>query len=481
MKNPSKKRSPRKPRGASTGKEYVIIAYLFVGIFLSLIGYMIYFNISLRDEINNSPYNRRQEANQKKIIRGDILSADGEILATTETDSEGNEVRKYPFDRVFAHVVGYSGGGRSGLELEENYRLMESHSDPVEQVKNELQNTKNKGDTLKTTLNAKLQKTAYDALGKHNGAIIVMEPSTGKILVNVSKPDFNPNTLSEDWDEIMADENNSSLVNRGFTGLYPPGSTFKIVTALAYLNQKHTLDDFSYNCSGEIKTGNFTLHCSNGKAHGEEDFAEAFAKSCNSAFASMTLDLDADQFNRTTERLLFNQELDLPLPAKKSRFSLDGSTADALAMQTGIGQGNTLVTPMYMAMLTSAIANDGRLMKPYLVDSVISADKMVVKTTKPTLYRQVLTNAEAEQMTELMKGVVENGTAKALKKLDVEIAGKTGSAEHGDLSEPPHSWFVGFSNPENPELVVSIVVESAGSGSEVAVPIAKKLFEAYYN
>lgn len=459
----------------------MIIAYLFVGIFLSLIGYMIYFNVALSKSINNSPYNKRQEANQKKIIRGDILSADGKVLATTKTDSEGNEVRSYPFDRVFAHVVGYTGNGRSGLELEENYSLMESHSNPVEQVKNEFQNTKNQGDVLKTTLNAKLQKTAYDALGKHNGAIIVMEPSTGKILVNVSKPDFNPNTLRIDWDELIADETNSSLVNRGFTGLYPPGSTFKIVTALAYLEQKHTLNDFSYTCTGEIKAGNFTLHCSGGKAHGEEDFAKAFAKSCNSAFAQMTLNLDRDRFRKTAERLLFNQELDLPLPYKKSRFSMDSSTANALAMQTGIGQGNTLVTPMYMAMLVSAVANDGKLMKPYLVDSVVSTDGNIVKTNKPEIYQQLLSHSEAEQLTDLMRGVVKNGTAKSLKDLKVSVAGKTGSAEYGDRTQPAHSWFVGFSNPDHPELAVSIIVEGAGTGSEVAVPIAKKLFEAYYN
>lgn len=456
------------------------MAYLFVGIFLSLIGYMVYFNFKLKDDVINSPYNSRQNAYEERIVRGEIRSNDGTVLAQTQTDAEGNETRVYPMGNVFAHVVGYMASGKSGLESSENYTLLTSHANPVEKVTNEFKEVKNQGDNVITTLDANLQQVAYDAL-QTNGAVVVMEPDTGKILACVSKPDFDPNTLAEQWDEIVNDSENSSLLNRAFQGLYPPGSTFKIVTSLAYLRQFGTLDGFSFDCEGELTAGGYTIHCYNSNVHGHEDFADAFANSCNTAFSQIGLSLNGDQFAQTAEDLLFNKELPLELPYSKSSFSLNDSTADALTMQTAIGQGDTLATPIHMAMIASAVANDGVLMTPYLVDRVESYTGTVVRETKQQEYDTLMTASEAETLTQLMRGVVENGTAKPLQEVTVPVAGKTGSAEHGDLSEPAHSWFVGFSNVDNPDIVVCVIAEKAGSGSEAAVPIAKKIFNAYYN
>ena len=154
------------------------MAYLFVGIFLSLIGYMVYFNVKLKDDVINSPYNSRQNAYEERIVRGEILANDGTVLARTDTDEEGNETRVYPMGEVFAHVVGYMASGKSGLESSENYTLLTSHANPVEKVTNEFREEKNKGDNLVTTLDANLQQVAYDAL-RTNGAVVVMEPDTG--------------------------------------------------------------------------------------------------------------------------------------------------------------------------------------------------------------------------------------------------------------------------------------------------------------
>ena len=190
---PSKKKSRNKQKKASTGKEYTIIAYCFVGIFLALIGYLVYFNVELRDEYANSPYNsKRQGTYQERVTKGKILASDGTILASTETDADGNEFRMYPYENVFAHVVGYSDKGTSGLEQVMNSQLLTSHANVAEQVQKEFQNEKNVGDNVSTTLDTKLQQTAYDALGDRKGAVVVMEPDTGKILAMVSKPDFNP-------------------------------------------------------------------------------------------------------------------------------------------------------------------------------------------------------------------------------------------------------------------------------------------------
>mgnify|MGYP000345566147 CR=1 FL=1 len=438
-----------------------------MGIFLALIGYLVYFNVELRDEYANSPYNsKRQGTYQERVTKGKILASDGDILASTETDANGNEFRMYPYENVFAHVVGYSDKGTSGLEQVMNSQLLTSHANVAEQVQKEFQNQKNVGDNVCTTLNTKLQQTAYDALGDRKGAVVVMEPDTGKILAMVSKPDFNPNTISDDWDQINADANSSILVNRATQGQYPPGSTFKIITALAYWRQNNTFDNFSFDCVGEVENGGYTIHCYHNSVHGHEDFASAFAHSCNSAFAQIGVDLNRSEYVETVKGLLFNTQLPIDLPYRKCNFDLEANSADALTMQTAIGQGDTLVSPMYMAMLTSAVANGGNLMTPYLVEKIESYTGTTVKSYTPKIYKKLMTTQEASKLTELMTGVVESGTGSALSGRGYTAAGKTGTAEHGDASSTtPHAWFVGFSNVEDPDIVVSVIAEESGSGS----------------
>lgn len=188
--------------------------------------------------------------------------------------------------------------------------------------------------------------------------------------------------------------------------------------------------------------------------------------------------LGGSSLRSTAEDLLFNK--DLPLTSyRKSTFSLNGKSSVAEVMQTAIGQGNTLVSPMHMALLTSAIANGGELMKPYLIDSVKNSDGETIKTTEPEKYKRLMSVNEANLMGKLMKKVVEEGTASALNGRGYTAAGKTGSAEF-DENGSSHSWFVGYSNVDDPDLVVAIIVENGGTGSESAVPIAGQLFDAYY-
>lgn len=181
---------------------------------------------------------------------------------------------------------------------------------------------------------------------------------------------------------------------------------------------------------------------------------------------------------RTAEELLFNKKL--PLPSyKKSSFTLEKDSPVPLIMQTAIGQGNTLVSPMHMALITSAIANGGVLMKPYLIDQVKSSDGEVIKTTEPEVYKKLMTTNEANLLGKLMKKVVESGTASALSGRGYTAAGKTGSAEF-DENGSSHSWFIGYSNVDNPDLAVAVIVENGGTGSQAAVPIAGEIFDAYH-
>ena len=467
--------SKSRPRTASTGKAanngagpYLIVSFLFVAMFLGLIAYLVYFNVVRKEEFLNSSYNTRQNNYAERVIRGTIYSADGQELAKTTTDENGDEVRTYPFGSLFAQVVGYTGKGNSGLESSYNYMLMESHTSKLKQVKNEFSDAKNPGDSLYTTLNTTLQQAAADALDGYRGAVVVLEAKTGRVLANVSNPVFNPNTIDEDWEALNADDESGVFLNRGLQGRYPPGSTFKIVTSLAYLRQNGTLDGFSFDCDGELTAGNYTIHCSGGEVHGPEDFAGAFAHSCNSAFAQIGLGLDKDAFRSLADSLYLNSRLDLELPTSKSSFDLDSTTADALVMQTSIGQGDTLVTPMEMALIASAVANDGEMIKPRYVDNIVSADGQAVKTFYKESLGTVMSESEANTLTELMKGVVQSGTAVSLSDLPYNIAGKTGTAEHGSDGETPHSWFVGFSNAEMDQFsTASLITRSTNDIQQI--------------
>ena len=466
-----KKRAKNKP--------YTIVSYMFVAMFVSLIGYMVYFNVIKSEEFINSPYNTRQDTFADRVIRGDIKSSDGEVLATTEVYEDGTENRYYPFGNMFAHVIGYDTKGKSGLESEANFQLLTSHAFFLEQLKNEFRNQKNRGDTVVTTLNANLQVTAYNALGDRNGAVVALEPSTGKIVAMVSKPDFNPNTIDQDWEYLVSNSENTSLLNRSTQGQYPPGSIFKVVTALDYLRTHKTISGFSYNCSVSITSEDHTITCYGGAVHGEEDLSNAFAHSCNCAFAQMGLDLGGASLRQTGESLLFNKKLPLSMEYHKSLLSVDGSAGNPLMMQTAIGQGNTLVSPMHMALIASAIANDGVLMTPYLIDHVENYSGNLVSEKSSNEYKRLMSTEEAQILEQLMVNVVNTGTASALSGLGYSVAGKTGSAEFDEYGNS-HSWFIGYSNVENPELVVAIIVENGGTGREAAVPVAQQLFDAYH-
>lgn len=468
----------RSKKRRSRNREYTFVSWFFVAVFAAMIGYLVYFNVVKSEDFINSPYNTRQDTFSDRVVRGQILSSDGEILAKTDVYEDGSEDRIYPYANIFAHVIGYDSNGKSGLESEANFQLLTSHEFFLSQMKNEFLGRKNMGDTVISTLSAKLQSTAYYALGDRRGAVIAIEPSTGKIRCMVSKPDFDPNYIAENWEWLVNDESNSSLLNRATQGQYPPGSTFKLVTALDYFRKHKSFNNYSYLCQGSITMEDHTIQCYNGSVHGQEDFYSSFAHSCNCAFADMGTKLGGTSLLKTSEDLLFNKKLPL-VSYKKSSFSLNGQSGIPLIMQTAIGQGNTLVSPAHMAMITCAVANNGVLMKPYLIDQVVNNTGEHVDTTEPEAYKRLMTKNEATMLGELMKDVVEYGTASALSGQGYTAAGKTGSAEY-DEQGSSHSWFIGYSDVESPDLAVAVIVEGGGTGSEAAVPIASQIFNSYY-
>ena len=464
-----------------SNKVILAVTYLGAALFLGLAGYMGYFLQVQRETVINNSYNARLDSFANRVVRGRILAADGTVLAENRTDGEGNETRIYPFGTVFDHVVGYSSNGKTGIESLANFYLLTSHVNLAEQVVNELGGAKSQGDDVYTTLDPELQQAAWAALGDHRGAVIAMEPDTGKILAMVSKPGYDPNTLAQDWEVLNADEGGQSpLLNRAAQGLYPPGSTFKIVTALEYMRE-HPLDykDYRFDCSGTYVNGDYTIRCYHGESHGSQDFVQAFANSCNGAFASLGLELDLASLKGTAEELLFNRELPLTgFPYKESSFVMEPGAGTWEILQTSMGQGKTEMTPLHNALLTAAIANGGTLMKPYLLDRVVSAGEEEVKKFMPEAWGSLMTAQEAANLTELMEAVVTVGTASALRTDAYQAAAKTGSAEF-ETGRETHAWFTGFAPAQDPKLVVTVLVEEAGTGGRAAAPIARQLFDIY--
>ena len=443
--------------------------------------YTCHYAITHQQELINNSYNGRQEIFAAQNTRGSIFAAGGQVLAETQTDADGNERRVYPYDNLFAHAVGYATNGRFGVEAAANYYLINSNAKLSDKVASDVAGSKYPGDSVVTTLDVGLQEVAAKSLGVYKGAIIVSEPSTGRILAMVSKPDFNPNEIDTLWDGLIQDKESTVLLNRVTQGLYPPGSTFKIVTALEYIRENpDSYGQYSYQCNGRYSSGQDTINCYHGSVHGHEDFTRSFAKSCNASFANIGMTLDRTRWGQTLDGLLFNQELPVSFAYNKSKLVVNADTSDSDILQASIGQGTTQITPLHLNMITCAIANGGTVMKPYLVDHVKNNEGTVIKQFSPDSYKELLTQTEAAVLTELMTAVVESGTGTKLAGLTYTAAGKTGSAEFNNVKTDSHAWFTGFAPSQEPEVCVTIIIEGAGSGGDYAVPIAKRIFDEYF-
>lgn len=455
--------------------------WFFVVVFVAMIGYLGYFTATREQDMINNSYNSRQEILLSRNYRGSILSKDGDILAETILDDGENETREYPYGELFSHIVGYSTNGKMGVEALGNYYLINSNTPLSNKAANDMAGKKNPGDNIYTTLDTNLQQVASDELGLYKGAIIVTEVKTGKLLAMVSKPGFDPNEIEDIWDDLVKDTESSVLLNRATQGLYPPGSTFKIITALEYIRENPDgYTQYHYNCSGSYKNGNSKISCYHGSNHGSIDFTTSFAKSCNASFANIGMSLDRQKFADTLTDLLFNRDLPLTLQYSKSSTAVSDTISDAEMMQTSIGQGKTQITPMHLNMITAAIANQGILMKPYVIDKVVNDVGTVTKAFKADTYGELMTRSEADILKAMMTDVVENGTAKKLKNSVYTAAGKTGSAEYNSSKSDSHAWFTGFAPAEDPQVCITIIVEGVGSGGDYAVPMARRILNAYF-
>lgn len=464
-----------------TNKYIFISTLIFIFIFLAMSGYLIYFNVVKAEGIINNPYNKRQNVLSEKIIRGSILANDKTPIAVTNIDVNGKETRYYPYANLFSHIAGYLNNGGYGLERLNCYYMLQSNQNFFEQIGNDLTGRKNYGDNIVTTLDINLQKIAYDALGNNRGAVIISEPSTGKILAMVSKPDFDPNTLADNWSNIIAPGSDSVLVNRATQGLYPPGSTFKLVTMLEYIREnKATYNSYQYQCNGSYILGNTEINCLHSTAHGSLNLFSSLGFSCNSSFINIGLKLNMDSYRKTAEELLFNKELPVDLEYNKSKFVLTHDSAKWDIAQTAFGQGQTLVTPLHLSLITNAIANNGVLMNPVIVDHIENCNGITIKKFKTSTYGTLLNSDESFLLQKGMEEVVSDSFSWLFTGSNYSIAAKSGSAQYGTQGYE-HSLFVSYSPIEKPEISVTVVIEGGPQRTTSAAEIAKIIYDGYYS
>lgn len=474
--------------------QFTAVAFILLFAIMS-VSFCRYAVVNKRELFGNG-YNKRFQLLEKRNRRGSVISGDGETLAY----SDDNNDRYYPFGEDFCHTVGFYINGGGGIEKFFEYEMLSSDISFKSRLKYDEEFSLYPGNDVYLTLNTKLQQYACEALrgGDYRGAVVITEPSTGEILAMVSMPGFEPEELEATWEYLRTDESRAPLVNRATQGIYPPGSTFKIVDCIELLQEDpDALDTFSYNCEDGTYTFNDeSIHCFDYQHHGEQDLAAAFANSCNSAFAELvTQKLDENRFRSTLKKLMFDKSLPYGMPYSESHSQLleEGEISTHNLMQVAIGQGTTGVSPLHMNMITMAVANDGVLMRPYMVDSVRTAEDQVLKNYSPRQAATLFDGSVAKNLRSLMWGVThidsENGiygTASEFNDSQNYIAfGKTGTAEFGD-GEDSHGWFTGFTvdaedgREGKPELCITVLVENSGAGSDKAVPIARQILDRWY-
>ncbi len=427
-----------------------------------------------RQEISSSAYNPRINYVDNSVKRGNIRDSNGDILAESIENADGSYTRNYNRSRMAAHITGYSSKGKTGVEAAENFELQKVHNEVLQRINNIIKKEPIQGNDVVLTVDMDIQSIAGNILGNKKGAIVVMEPSTGRILALQAYPDFDPNTVAQNW-EFLKDDEDSSLVNRATQGLYPPGSTFKVITALAALQYYNDWKDFTYECTGEAVFENKVIHCYNNRVHGTVDMKKAIATSCNCYFAELGKRVGAENIRKKAEDFYFNENYPFVLAHSTSQVALQKKSEENEIVETAIGQGKTLATPLHMAMIASAIANDGIMMKPYIVDHIQYYNGDISKTTVPEKLKQIISVEEADIITDMMISCVAEGTGTAAQIYGVDVAGKTGTAENATGSD--HSWFIGFAPANDPKIAVAVMIENANQGGS-ATPIAGKVLQA---
>ena len=465
-------------------KKIISILAAFSVMFLSLVFYLTYTSLKYHDVYTQSNYNQRNDNIESKVLRGQIFDRNGKLLAYSEMN-KSTQKRIYPYKNLYSHVIGYSSSqfGRSLIEKEFNKELLaQSEIKDMLSLENLINNSSNSGNVLVLTIDHNLQTKAHAMMKNYKGALVAMDPKTGEILAMVSMPDFDPNhnELSSNWSQLNSSDT-APFLTRAISGLYAPGSTYKVITTANIIEnglEKEIFDDVE----GKIHIGNKDISNSQNKSYGETDLTKAFTKSSNVYYAKLGSQINQKSHVNIAERFLLNKEIPFDLPITKSNFETKKLNELGYAIAS-IGQGSTIMTPIHMALVASTIANNGVMQKPYLVSSVEKNGKVISKANTETITSPISQDV-AIKIKRLMLETVKSGTGTQAAISGVEISGKTGTSENemtqSDQSKT-HALFIGFAPYDSPEIAICVILENSGYGGSVAAPIAREVFRTYFS
>lgn len=461
---------------STLNKRLVFVMVFFVFLFMFVALYLVYFQLFKAKSLADNSHNRRLWLNEDLVKRGSIFDRNENVLAYSQKDGSGKQVRIYNYPQASAPVTGYSSTtyGKTGIEKSYNKELLAISGENFSNfrkmvVKNDT------GNDLHLSLDQNIQNIVYNYLSAYKGSCVIMNPSTGQILAMVSTPSFNPNTLDDDWNTLIQ-TTDGRLVNRATLGLYRPGSAFKIITAASIL--ENDIDTFYKDEGSEIIQG-YEIKNYNDQIFGNLDLRSAFINSANTYFANKAVNLGKDKLAKTSEKFVINKDYDFDLDKSNSVIPFKDLNEADLAM-TGFGYGKTQITPLHMAMITSAIANNGVMMRPRLVDKITNKEKEVIFEADNEILSKATSEKTANAIRDMMVEVVNSGTGTSAYLNWVQLAGKTGTADKADGKVD--AWFVGFAPAYEPKIAFALVVEdSQGTGGEVAAPLARNIVRDIFN
>lgn len=481
-------------------KELRRVSVVVLMMFLTLFASTSIIQAISNDALNADGRNVRTLYDSYSAERGPILVNGEPIAQSTPVDDQYKYQRVYTNPELYANVTGYVtlNQANPGIEGAMNDYLSGTANEQFFDYLNSIATGQNpKGAAVELTLDPAVQQAAWDALGDNTGAVVAMVPETGEILAMVSKPSYDPNTLAvHDMDQFFAaynalgDAPDKPLVNRAISGdLYHPGSVFKLIMAAAAIDSgKFTPESaFPNPASLTLPQSSSAISNSSGGTCGAGDqatIATALRLSCNIPMAELGQALGEDTIAEYTSRFGFGDRLEIPLRVTPSVYPSD--LDQATLMLSSFGQADDRVTPLQMAMVSAAIANQGVLMQPNLVEKILAPDLTEVKGFQPEVYNTPISPDTATKMTQMMIANVADGAASNARINGVDVAGKTGTAENG-AGDPYTLWFTGFAPANDPKVAVAVVVENGGGlgqsgyGNLVAAPIAKKVLEAVLN
>ena len=468
---------------------------LFVLLFAVLVAFTSYWSVLDAEGLEDNPSNRRALIREQKIPRGLILAADGNtVLARSIPRGRGEDrifTRIYPTRGLFSHPVGYSfiRNGRISLEQSRNDALA-GEEDEFESIFTGLEGKEREGLDVVTNLSVAGTEAAVAGLAGRKGAVVAIEPQTGKVRVMVSIPEYDANLIPTEFARLNRDPNKPTL-NRTTQELYPPGSTFKVVTATAALDSGKITPESIIDGSSPREVSGVPLANAGGVSFGPISFTDALTNSVNTVFAQVGETVGRATLVEYMKRYGFYEDPPLDYPDTQmipsgiingdGEYVEDGFDVGRVAIGQGGLEGEIRSAPLQMAQVAAAVAGGGRLMKPQLTDRVVRKAGRVAERIEPDLQSRVMKPETAEQLTVMMSRVVEEGTGTAAALSGIRVAGKTGTAEVGANREFTQPWFIAFAPVDNPRMAIAVTVErTTGQGGTVAAPIARQVLEALF-